>query len=92
MSYILCFCSQAESVEALEHRMLAQENVIASMELRAAFSLHCVHLETQLVHAHLEILATVLNTLVAVQMRGHSDVILFFFSNCIIGMCMAVCM
>lgn len=65
--------SDAESVEALEHRMLAQENVIASMELRAAFSLHCVHLETQLVHAHLEILATVLNTLVAVQMRGHSD-------------------
>jgi sorting nexin-8 len=54
--------------------MMEQESVIANVELRNAFSLHCLHLETQLVHAHLEILAAVLGTLVAVQIRGHSEV------------------
>jgi len=53
--------------------MMEQESVIANVELRNAFSLHCLHLETQLVHAHLEILAAVLGTLVAVQIRGHSE-------------------
>lgn len=65
---------QAESVEQLETKMMEQESVIANVELRNAFSLHCLHLETQLVHAHLEILAAVLGTLVAVQIRGHSEV------------------
>lgn len=54
--------------------MVAQETVIANVELRNAFSLHCLHMETQLVHAHLEILATVLQSLVSVQIRGHSEV------------------
>jgi sorting nexin-8 len=61
-------------VEQLETKMMEQESVIANVELRNAFSLHCLHLETQLVHAHLEILAAVLGTLVAVQIRGHSEV------------------
>ncbi|XP_069684985.1 sorting nexin-8-like [Periplaneta americana] len=65
--------TDAESVEQLESKMMEQESVIASVELRNAFSLHCLHLETQLVHAHLEILAAVLGTLVAVQIRGHSE-------------------
>lgn len=55
--------------------MVAQESVIANVELRNSFSLHCLHMETQLVHAHLEILATVLQSLVKVQIRGHSEVI-----------------
>lgn len=54
--------------------MVAQESVIANVELRNCFSLHCLHMETQLVHAHLEILATVLQSLVSVQIRGHSEV------------------
>lgn len=54
--------------------MVAQESVIANVELRNLFSLHCLHMETQLVHAHLEILATVLQSLVSVQIRGHSEV------------------
>lgn len=54
--------------------MVAQESVIANVELRNCFSLHCLHMETQLVHAHLEILATVLQSLVNVQIRGHSEV------------------
>lgn len=61
-------------MEQLETKMMEQESVIANVELRNAFSLHCLHLETQLVHAHLEILAAVLGTLVAVQIRGHSEV------------------
>lgn len=59
--------------------MVAQESVIANVELRNSFSLHCLHMETQLVHAHLEILATVLQSLVKVQIRGHSEVILQLF-------------
>ncbi|XP_049853020.1 sorting nexin-8-like isoform X4 [Schistocerca gregaria] len=65
--------TDAESVEQLEARMMEQESVIANVELRNAFSLHCLHMETQLVHAHIEILACVLSTLVSVQIRGHSE-------------------
>jgi len=52
--------------------MVSQESVIANV--RNCFSLLCLHMETQLVHAHLEILATVLQSLVSVQIRGHSEV------------------
>lgn len=69
-------CRQADTVEYLENRMVAQESVIANVELRNCFSLHCLHMETQLVHVHLEILATVLQSLVDVEIRGHSEVII----------------
>ena len=62
---------------ALEDRMLQQESVIANVELRSAFSLHCMHVETQLVNAHLELLASVISNLVTVQLRGHSEVRMF---------------
>ncbi|KAH0540418.1 sorting nexin-8-like [Cotesia glomerata] len=65
--------TDADTVEYLENKMVAQESVIANVELRNSFSLHCLHMETQLVHAHLEILATVLQSLVKVQIRGHSE-------------------
>ncbi|GLH06083.1 AAEL000956-PA [Gryllus bimaculatus] len=65
--------TDAESVQQLESKMMEQEAVIANVELRNAFSLHCLHVETQLVHAYLEILASVLNTLVAVQAQGHTE-------------------
>ena len=68
------FYLQSDTVEYLENKMVAQESVIANVELRNCFSLHCLHMETQLVHAHLEILATVLQSLVNVQIRGHSEV------------------
>ena len=54
--------------------MVAQESVIANVELRNLFSLYCLHMETQLVHAHLEILATVLQSLVNVQIESHAEV------------------
>ncbi|EGI67917.1 Sorting nexin-8 [Acromyrmex echinatior] len=63
----------ADTVEYLENKMVSQESVIANVELRNCFSLLCLHMETQLVHAHLEILATVLQSLVSVQIRGHSE-------------------
>lgn len=58
----------------LENRMLEQENVIASVELRTAFSLYCVRCETALVHAYLELLARILNNFVSVQISTHSQV------------------
>ncbi|KAL7302912.1 hypothetical protein TKK_0004141 [Trichogramma kaykai] len=65
--------TDADTIEQLENRMVAQESVIASVELRNLFSLHCLHMETQLIHAHLEILATVLQSLVSVQIHGHAE-------------------
>uniref|UniRef100_A0A0A9XXK9 Sorting nexin-8 n=1 Tax=Lygus hesperus TaxID=30085 RepID=A0A0A9XXK9_LYGHE len=65
--------SDAESVAALENRMLQQETVIASVELRTAFSLYCVRMETALVHVYLETLAEILNSLVSVQITAHSE-------------------
>ncbi|XP_067213141.1 sorting nexin-8-like isoform X3 [Linepithema humile] len=71
--------TDADTVEFLENKMVSQESVIANVELRNCFSLLCLHMETQLVHAHLEILATVLQSLVSVQIRGHSEVNIIFF-------------
>ena len=61
--FLQSFYLQSDTVEYLENKMVAQESVIANVELRNCFSLHCLHMETQLVHAHLEILATVLKVL-----------------------------
>ncbi|XP_014242637.1 sorting nexin-8-like [Cimex lectularius] len=65
--------SDAESVAVLENRMLQQENVIASVELRTAFSLYCVKMETALVFSYLETLVFIMNSLVAVQVSLHSE-------------------
>ncbi|XP_014288767.1 sorting nexin-8 [Halyomorpha halys] len=65
--------SDAESVATLENRMLEQESVIESVELRTAFSLYCVRMETQLVHTYLETLVHVLNSLVTVQINSHTE-------------------
>lgn len=66
---------QTESVEQLEAKMLTQENVISNMELRSDFSLYCVHMETQLVYAYLETLSAIINSLVSLRIRSHSEVI-----------------
>lgn len=63
-----------ERVEELEAKMLAQENVISNMELRSDFSLYCVHMETQLVHAYLETLSSILNSLVSLRIKAHGEV------------------
>ena len=44
------------------------------MENRNYFSLHCLQMETQLIHANLEILYDVLGDMAAIEARSHSDV------------------
>ncbi|KAK4874561.1 hypothetical protein RN001_013921 [Aquatica leii] len=65
--------TDSESVEHLEARMLAQENIISNMELRSDFSLYCVHMETQLVHAYLETLSAIFNNFVCIHTQAHLE-------------------
>ena len=44
------------------------------MENRNYFSLHCVQMETQLIHANLENLYTALNAMANEEARAHSEV------------------
>ncbi|KAG9342995.1 hypothetical protein JZ751_015212 [Albula glossodonta] len=61
------------SVEQLESRIIQQENAIQTMELRNYFSLFCLHQETQLVFAYLEIASHILGALVSSQIQGHRE-------------------
>lgn len=61
-------------MEKLESKMLTQESVITNMELRSDFSLYCLHIETLLVYAYLGTLSSILNSLVALKVRLHSEV------------------
>lgn len=61
--------------------MLTQENIISNIELRSDFSLYCVHMETQLVYAYLETLSSILNSLVSLRIRSHSEVVLLLRIN-----------
>ncbi|CAH1100458.1 unnamed protein product [Psylliodes chrysocephalus] len=65
--------TDAEKVEQLESKMLTQESVITNMELRADFSLYCVHMETQLVYAYLETLSSIMRNLLNLQIKSHSE-------------------
>ncbi|XP_066246179.1 sorting nexin-8-like isoform X1 [Euwallacea similis] len=65
----------AESVEQLEAKMLAQENIISSIDLRTDFSLYCVHLETQLVFAYLGTLPSILACLVDLRTKTHFELL-----------------
>ncbi|KAJ8951556.1 hypothetical protein NQ318_020430 [Aromia moschata] len=65
--------TDAESVEKLESKMLTQESVITNMELRSDFSLYCVHMETQLVYAYLGTLSPILNSLITLRIKSHSE-------------------
>uniref|UniRef100_H2ZQ77 PX domain-containing protein n=1 Tax=Ciona savignyi TaxID=51511 RepID=H2ZQ77_CIOSA len=60
-------------VDKIESKIQAQENEIANRENRSFYSLHCIHLETQLVYANMQILSEVVATLVATQIKGHQE-------------------
>lgn len=62
--------------------MLTQENVITNMELRADFSLYCVHKETQLVYAYLGTLSPAISSLLNNNINSHSEV-MFEKSYCL---------
>ncbi|XP_022102446.1 sorting nexin-8-like isoform X2 [Acanthaster planci] len=60
-------------VEQLESRIIEQESQIMTMENRNYFSLHCIQMETQLVHANIDILAEVVQALSKTELQGHKE-------------------
>jgi len=64
---------EQNGVDRMESRIQAQENEIITRENRNCFSLHCIHLETQLVYLNMQILSEVVATLVATQIKGHRE-------------------
>ncbi|XP_008849627.1 sorting nexin-8 isoform X1 [Nannospalax galili] len=64
---------EPESVEQLESRIVEQENMIQTMELRNYFSLYCLHQETQLVHVYLPLTSHILGAFVNSQIQGHKE-------------------
>ena len=53
---------------------LQQENEILNMENRNYFSLHCVQMESQLVHANMESLYVALHDMSMEEATAHSEV------------------
>ena len=65
---------QEHMVDALESKIVDQETDISNMENRNYFSLHCLQMETQLVHANMKMLAVALRQMVNSQVEGHQEV------------------
>ena len=65
---------QEYQVDQLESKIVEQETDISNMENRNFYSLHCLQLETQLIHANMKILAIALQKMVASQVLGHKEV------------------
>ncbi|XP_068674297.1 sorting nexin-8-like [Montipora foliosa] len=64
---------QEYQVDQLESKIVEQETDISNMENRNFYSLHCLQLETQLVHANMKILAIALQEMVASQIVAHKE-------------------
>ena len=45
-----------------------------TMENRNYYSLHCLQMETQLIHANIEILADIMQSFAQVELQGHKEV------------------
>ena len=65
---------QDHAVDQLESKIVEQETDISNMENRNYFSLHCLQLETQLIHANMKMLAIILQKMVTSQIAGHKEV------------------
>ena len=65
---------QDQAVDQLESKIVEQETDISNMENRNFYSLHCLQLETQLVHANMKMLAIILQKMVSSQVLGHREV------------------
>ncbi|XP_060594865.1 sorting nexin-8-like [Ruditapes philippinarum] len=65
--------SEVGQVEQLEQKILEQEGQIANMENRNYYSLHCLQMETQLIHANLDILYDILASMTEVQSVSHGE-------------------
>lgn len=65
---------QEYQVDQLESKIVEQETDISNMENRNFYSLHCLQLETQLIHANMKILAIALQKMVVSQIVAHKEV------------------
>ncbi|XP_077979974.1 sorting nexin-8-like [Glandiceps talaboti] len=65
---------QAGTVEQLESRIIEQESEIMNMENRNYFSLHCLQMETQLIHANLEVIAEIFQLLAHIEAKGSKEI------------------
>jgi len=65
---------QPEALERLESQMLQQESEISNMENRTRFALHCIHMETQLVYANMEVLSSAMDKLAEHERIAHCEV------------------
>ncbi|XP_006821836.1 sorting nexin-8-like [Saccoglossus kowalevskii] len=65
---------QAGTVEQLESRIIEQESEIMNMENRNYFSLHCLQMETQLIHANVEVIAEIFQLLVHIEVKGSREI------------------
>ncbi|XP_067671895.1 sorting nexin-8-like [Haliotis asinina] len=61
------------AVEQLEQKILEQEGQIANMENRNYYSLHCLQMETQLIHANLDIFYETLQSMTDVEAKAHAE-------------------
>ncbi|XP_013391524.1 sorting nexin-8-like isoform X2 [Lingula anatina] len=66
--------SESEAVEQLEARILEQESQISNMENRNYFSLHCLQMEVQLIHANMETLFIVIEAMINNEAKGCSEI------------------
>ncbi len=63
-----------DAADQLEHRIIEQEDAIHTMENRNYFSLYCLQMETQLIHANMETLVTMFKNMTDLQIKKHSEV------------------
>jgi hypothetical protein len=65
--------SEADALDEMEQKVLEQEDQIVSMEKRNLYSLHCLQMETQFVHAHLSIFYEYVSCLAGIEDNLTSD-------------------
>ena len=63
-----------DTADQLEHRIVEQEDAIHTMENRNYFSLYCLQMETQLIHANMEMLTVMLRNMTDLEIKKHNEV------------------
>lgn len=65
--------ADVNATEDLESRIAEQETCLQTMDRRNQFAVHCIHLETQLVHVSMRILYDILQNMATVFASCHSE-------------------
>lgn len=63
-----------DAADQLEHRIVEQEDAIHTMENRNYFSLYCLQMETQLIHANMEMLVVMFRNFTDLEIKKHNEV------------------